>query len=155
MTGHLTEEMIADLKDAFKHFDNNGVGSILSKDLRSVMRSLGQSLTDAELTEFINEADTAGRGIIDFPEFLSVMSKKLCAGCEACEDDTKNLIAKFKFFDKNDSGLISTADFRHVLENCGEDLSVEEVDELFSEGCSMEPIDSINYEEFVKMLMAK
>lgn len=41
------------------------------------MRSLGQNPTEAELQEMINEVDTDGNGIIDFPEFLSLMAKKM------------------------------------------------------------------------------
>lgn len=42
-----------------------------------MMRSLGQNPTEAELQEMINEVDTDGNGIIDFPEFLSLMAKKM------------------------------------------------------------------------------
>lgn len=40
----LTEEMIAEFKEAFALFDKDGDGSITTKDLSSVMRSLGQVL---------------------------------------------------------------------------------------------------------------
>ena len=40
------------------------------------MRSLGQSPTETELQDMINEVDTDGSGTIDFPEFLNLMAKK-------------------------------------------------------------------------------
>ena len=41
------------------------------------MRSLGQNPTEAELQDMINEVDADGNGTIDFPEFLTMMAKKM------------------------------------------------------------------------------
>jgi Ca2+-binding EF-hand superfamily protein len=41
------------------------------------MRSLGQNPTEAELQDMINEVDADGNGTIDFPEFLSLMARKM------------------------------------------------------------------------------
>ena len=42
-----------------------------------VMRSLGQNPTEAELQDMINEVDADGNGTIDFPEFLTMMARKM------------------------------------------------------------------------------
>ena len=42
-----------------------------------MMRSLGQNPTEAELQDMINEVDADGNGTIDFPEFLSLMARKM------------------------------------------------------------------------------
>lgn len=49
MAGDLTEDQIADFKEVFTLFDRSGDGHILTKELGTVMRSLGQNLTEAEL----------------------------------------------------------------------------------------------------------
>ncbi|ELK37478.1 Calmodulin [Myotis davidii] len=41
------------------------------------MRSLGQNPTEAELQDMINEVDADGNGTIDFPEFLTMMTRKM------------------------------------------------------------------------------
>lgn len=44
----------------------------------TVMRSsLGQNPTEAELQDMINEVDADGNGTIDFPEFLTMMARKM------------------------------------------------------------------------------
>ena len=52
-------------------------GTITTKELGTVMRSLGQNPTEAELQDMINEVDADGNGTIDFPEFLNLMARKM------------------------------------------------------------------------------
>lgn len=56
----LTEEQIAEFKEAFNLFDREGKGVITTKDLGTIMRALGQNPTEAELQQLINEVDTDG-----------------------------------------------------------------------------------------------
>ena len=72
----LTEEQIAEFKEAFSLFDKDGDGTITTKELGTVMRSLGQNPTEAELQDMINEVDADGNGTIDFPEFCTLMARK-------------------------------------------------------------------------------
>jgi len=58
-------------------FDKDGDGTITTKELGTVMRSLGQNPTEAELQDMINEVDADGNGTIDFPEFLTLMARKM------------------------------------------------------------------------------
>ena len=74
MTDQLTEEQISEFKEAFSLFDKNGDGNITSQELGTVMRSLGQNPTEAELSDTIKslESETIG-----FDEFLKVKKKKI------------------------------------------------------------------------------
>lgn len=77
MAEELTEEQIAEFKEAFSLFDKDGDGTITTKELGTVMRSLGLNPTEAELQDMINEVDADGNGTIDFPEFLTMMARKM------------------------------------------------------------------------------
>jgi Ca2+-binding EF-hand superfamily protein len=52
-------------------------GTITTKELGTVMRSLGQNPTEAELQDMVNEVDVDGSGSIEFMEFLQLMAKKM------------------------------------------------------------------------------
>ena len=52
-------------------------GSPHQRPCAQVMRSLGQTPTEAGLQEMIKEVDANGDGTIDFPEFLNLMAKKM------------------------------------------------------------------------------
>ncbi|KAM0037963.1 putative EF-hand domain-containing protein [Helianthus debilis subsp. tardiflorus] len=149
MANQLTDDQISEFKEAFSLFDKNGDGYITTKELGTVMRSLGQNPTEAELLDMINEVDADGNGTIDFPEFLGLMAKKM-----KDNDSEEELKEAFKVFDKNQDGVISAAELRHVMTNLGEKLTDEEIDEMIREA-DVDGDGKINYEEFVKIMMAK
>ena len=50
---------------------------MLSKrDLNAAMKSLGQNPSDEETKNLVAQNDADGSGTIDFPEFLSLISKR-------------------------------------------------------------------------------
>ena len=56
----------AELKEAFSLFDKDGLGSISTKYLGTVMRSLGQNPTEAELQDMISGLDADGEYCLMF-----------------------------------------------------------------------------------------
>ena len=106
MADQLTEEQIAEFKEAFSLYEALP-GIITTKELGTVMRSLGQNPTEAELQDMINEVDADGNGTIDFPEFLTMMARKMK------DTDTEEEIREaFRVFDKDGNGFISAAELR-------------------------------------------
>lgn len=138
-----------EFKEAFSLFDKDGDGTITTKELGTVMRSLGQNPTEAELQDMINEVDADGNGTIDFPEFLTMMARKM-----KDTDSEEEIREAFRVFDKDGNGYISAAELRHVMTNLGEKLTDEEVDEMIREA-DIDGDGQVNYEEFVQMMTAK
>lgn len=69
----VTEE---DIRDAFRVFDVNGNGEISAHELRHVITNLGERLTEEEANEMIRVADLDGDGLINYLDFINVMSSK-------------------------------------------------------------------------------
>ncbi|TKW17341.1 hypothetical protein SEVIR_5G359900v4 [Setaria viridis] len=149
MADQLSDDQIAEFKEAFSLFDKDGDGCITTKELGAVMRSLGQNPTEAELQDMITEVDSDGNGTVDFPEFLGLMARKM-----RDSDSEEELREAFRVFDKDQNGFISAAELRHVMANLGERLADAEVDEMVREA-DVDGDGSINYDEFVKVMMAK
>ncbi|XP_037921203.1 calmodulin-like isoform X2 [Hermetia illucens] len=145
----LSEEQVAEFKEAFMLFDKDEDGTITMAELGVVMRSLGQRPSETELRDMVNEVDQDGNGTIEFNEFLQMMSKKM-KGADG-EDELKEA---FRVFDKNNDGLISSSELRHVMTNLGEKLSEEEVDDMIKEA-DLDGDGMVNYHEFVMILTAK
>ena len=58
---------------AFGLFDTDGSGSITFEELKRVASELGEAMTEDELQEMLDEADTTGDGTISNEEFMNVM----------------------------------------------------------------------------------
>ena len=67
-----------------------------------------------------------GNGTIDFPEFLTMMPRKM----KDTDSEEEEIREDFRVFDKDGNGFISAAKLRHVMTNLGEKLTDEEVDEM-------------------------
>ena len=124
----LTVEQTAEFKETFSLFDKDGDGILTAKKLGTVMRSLGQNPTEVELQDMIDEVNVDGNGTIDFPEFSSLMTRKM-----KDTDTEEELVEAFKVSDRDGNGFLSTAELRHVMMNLGEKLIDEEVDEMIRE----------------------
>ena len=102
---HNSANMVAELGRS-----EDGDGAVTTKGLETVMRSLGRNPTEAELQDMISQVDADGNGTIDFPEFLSLMARKI-----KDTDTEEELVEVFKVFDRDGNGFISAAELRHVM----------------------------------------
>lgn len=73
MGDQLTEEQIADYKEAFSLFDKDGDGVIKVADLGLLVRSLNLNPTESQIGDMQQDVDPDGTGKVDFPEFISLM----------------------------------------------------------------------------------
>ena len=149
MVENLSEEKITEYRAAFELFDKDRDGSISTRDLGFVMRNLGQIPSEEELKEMIKEVDMDGSGTIDFKEFLCLMVKKMRGS-----DTEEELLEAFKVFDRDGNGFITTHELRNIMNNLGEGLEPEEIEEMIKEA-DTDGNGQIDYDEFVKMMMSK
>ena len=65
-----------DIQKVFNLFDDDQTGKISLRNLKRVAKELGETMSDAELLEMIERADTDTDGEINFDEFYAIMTKK-------------------------------------------------------------------------------
>jgi len=122
------------------------VGDITADELGHVMKSLGLNPSDAELLDIVAEADVNKDGVINFEEFLTLMSQTVK------ETDTEQeLISAFRVFDQDNSGFISTDELRNVLKSLGENMTEAEIDDML-QMADKNGDGQIDYHEFASIM---
>ncbi|KAI9501015.1 hypothetical protein GGI25_003063 [Coemansia spiralis] len=136
------QKQISEFKEAFGIFDHNSDSIIDRDDLREMLSSLGQNVSDSYIDAMVNEAP----GPINFTMFLTLMGEHLSG-----TDPESEILAAFEAFDVDGNGLIQADELKDALMEMGDRFSQKEVDILFKHA----PITSdgyLKYREFVQML---
>ena len=82
MTRWFPQSKIDEFIVQFGMFDDNGDGTVDSRELRAVLTSLGIDATVDQVLDIVKTVDTDGSGVIEFPEFISLMRKIETGECE-------------------------------------------------------------------------
>ncbi|GMY20891.1 calmodulin-like protein 11 isoform X2 [Fagus crenata] len=178
----LTEEQISEFQEAFCLFDKDGDGCITLEELAIAIKSLDQNPSEEELQSMMNEVDVDGNGTIEFGEFLNLMARKMKEN--EAEEELKEAFKVFdkdqdgyispnevEYFDPlsfftmainlnvklstKEKGIqnVTITRLRHVMMNLGERLTDEEVEQMIREA-DLDGDGFVNYEEFVRMMLA-
>ncbi|XP_071161033.1 calmodulin-alpha-like [Mytilus edulis] len=123
----LTDEEIKEFQKTYSMFDYDENGTISTNQLGTVMRALGLNPSDGEVQDIINEIDAEGNGVIEFPEFLTVMSRKINEIDNEDEiRDAINIIFK-------DREYVSAVEIWYLMRKFGDKLSDEEVQDFINQ----------------------
>ena len=132
----VSHELVKEAKDAFALFDKQSEGSIKTRDMGLILRSLGFALSVSELKKMEKDADKDGMGYVELPDFLRQLDKAV-ALAHASKEETKKAIksmgeglARLMENKKTSDGTIASRDFRQVLTRVGERLSPDEFTEM-------------------------
>ena len=58
----------------FRVFDKDGNGFISTKELREVLKELGDDVSDKEIIEMIRNVDIDGDGKVNYDEFVQMLA---------------------------------------------------------------------------------
>ena len=145
---YLTRAQVQEFKEAFDIFDVDGGGTITAEELGEVMKSLGQKPTRAQLEARVREIDADGDGAIDFPEFLTMMLRKMNEG-----DPERELRDVFTVFDKDQSGTISADELKSVMKVIGEKLTEQEIEDAIRLADTTGD-GEVDYDEFIAFVLS-
>jgi len=149
MAAFLSPDEVAEFQAVFSRFDLENKGTLETKHLGSVLQALEQHVTDAELRDMINDIDQDGSGTIDFPEFLTLMARKM-----QDTDAEEEIKEAYRVFDKNGDGFISAAELRYIITNVGEKLTDEEVEQIIQHA-QPNAQGQIDYAKFISHMISK
>ena len=142
----LTEEQKQEIKEAFDLFDTDGSGTIDAKELKVAMRALGFEPKKEEIKKMIADADKGQGGVIDFSDFLDMMTMKM-----AERDPREEMLKAFRLFDDDESGRISFKNLKRVAKELGENMTDEEIQEMIDEA-DRDGDGEISEEEFMRIM---
>lgn len=135
-------------KDAFALFDKKGAGKIPVGQLGDMLRAVGQSPTQAEVSEL--EKSVEGDSF-DFDTFVKIVQRP--NGFKPL-GEVDDYVRAFQVFDKEGTGAIGVGELRYILTSMGERLSDSEMDELL-EGIQVGKDGTIDYKDLVKTILAQ
>ena len=144
-------QIIAEWKKEFNRIDKKKCGRISVNDAKTIMEKFINldEISDEDNTNLENDIGAVTKnGEISLQDLVNLLSSYLLT---SEEDD---VIRAFKVFDKEDTGELSCAEFRHILTNLGDRFSDEEVNEIFREA-NLTDESTLNYEEFVQFWKSK
>jgi len=142
----LNEDQVEELKLAFDLFDEDQTGYLDKADIRAVLDKYGIKVGPKDVDDMFKEADVTGSGKIGFPEFMSMMARRMKQA-----DTQEELTEAFKVFDPYNEGIIPERDLSEALLTTGDKLSKDELDEMLKV-CLID--GQVNYKNFVSTMYA-
>lgn len=139
-----------DFRRVYDLYDINHDGVITSSELKAVLICFGYHVSDQEVNDAVSDLDTNHNGVIDFPEFLTLMETHppRARGMETLED----MVTAFRALDKDGNGVISGEEIKASMESMGVTMTDEEVQAALNEADTNKD-GVINYEEFARMMV--
>ncbi|PIA60139.1 hypothetical protein AQUCO_00400793v1 [Aquilegia coerulea] len=144
IAGCLSEEEIIGLKEMFRNMDTDNSGTITLEELKQGLSKQGTKLSEYEVKQLMEAADADGNGTIDYDEFITAtmhMNRM---------DREEHLYTAFQYFDKDNSGYITTEELEQALREFGMHDG-RDIKEILSE-VDADNDGRINYDEFAAMM---
>merc|ERR1719369_743961 len=113
-----------------------------------LLRALDQNPTETEVARLLQDQDMDGR--ITFETFLPILH---AVQQKPIKDTAEDFVEGFQNFDFDGNGFMSGGELRFLLTGKGEKMSDEDVEDLI--GGYEDNDGNINYEQFIRMVMAK
>ena len=135
--------------------DKDHDGKLSAQEMGNIMRTLGKNFSNYELNSIIQEIETKGNGYIELDKFIELMAHNKIDE-NTLKIEQTNLINAFKYFDRDQNGLINYEEFKHILQTVSEKLSQDEIKSL-DELClsQVDENGKFNYKDFLDLIILR
>ena len=113
------------VKQGFKLFTTEGGDKLPVSGLAEAMRSLGANPSKAQMEEYEAEIAANNQEDIDFPEFLTLMSRQRKKVQENGGED-EELAQAFKVFNRSQSGFVDAGEIMAFYKSIGQDVAEDD-----------------------------
>ena len=143
------QSKIQEIQQTFDLYDKTGNGEIDHYSVGEAIRSLGFNPTQLQLGKLLNnpELKNLTSQFVKLQDFYPMVVSAMQA-----EENTNDeeFVEALKVFDRDGSGVISSAELRYALGSMGDMMSKQEIDKLVNE--FEDSTGSVNYSEFVRKI---
>lgn len=147
----LSPEQVEGFKKAFNMFDKEKKGHIATRQIGTLLRTMGQAFEERDLRDLIAEVDQDGSGEIEFDEFLTLVARFVVEDDKAKME--QELREAFRLYDKQGNGYINVSDLREILRALDDNITEEELDEMIAE-IDTDGSGTVDFDEFMEMMTA-
>lgn len=141
---NLTDEEVAEIREAFDLFDTDNSGTINPKEVNAAISSLSSDRTSTifRLLAGIEELGAE----IDFDTFLGHIVERL-----GNRDSREGIQRILDLFDDDGSGTITIKKLARVARELGESMTEEELAEAIKR-CSSDSSEELTFDDFYKVM---
>lgn len=142
------EEELEEYEEVYRMFDSANEGKITRSQIMDILNKLKLDPSEPELCEMLKEISGSTEEI-SHDDFMRLLKKK-----KDESDQEQEIINAFRIFDKDGTGLISQEDLKMIMKVLGGNIDDKGIDDMIYEA-DVDGDGYINYEEFVRMMMAR
>ncbi|CAF1640748.1 unnamed protein product [Adineta ricciae] len=146
----LTEERINEMKEIFSMVDDDGDGSITRPQLGMCLRAMQYSISNQEINSLMKKFDSDKTDRINFPQLLQIIA---ATHQPSLNQQTQSILSALKLFDTNNDETISENDFRFLMQQTGEPLSKDSVDDMIKSTDARTSNGRIQYRKLVSTII--
>ena len=137
-------EKLDKFKEEFDLLDVDGNGSISADELKQIMVTVDDTVSDENIKDMMDDADLNTDGVIDFQEFGKMMRQLL----------KENLLDEFQRYDKDANGTVSVSELTQVLHKFCIVISDDNLNGMITETDQCGD-GRINFEKFMSLMINK
>lgn len=143
------EDSLEEIKSCFSLFDRRGDMKVESHRIIDVLRSLGLNPLTEDVNKCLRDSDLEGKRV-DFEVFYGIFQYICRKPAIGTFDD---IFEGLKSLDKEQNGLISAGELRHLLMNVSDKMTEQQVFDLLTPHEAAN--GSVSYEALIKTVMQK